>query len=423
MLWYSYSNRDEPISQEDKRAAVAAVCSRYERLNTVLIVPPDITRAHSGAGELTCMLVKHITAIEPDAHIDILPALGTHFPMTADERAEMFGDLPGHMFREHNWREGLAHLGEIPASFIAGVSGGKLDYPVTVEINELIVKGGYDAVISIGQVVPHEVVGMANGNKNILVGTGGRDMINKTHFLGAVCNMETILGTIDNPVREVFNYAEEAFLAGIPLCYIQTVIAGDKTMRGIYAGPGKEPFRTAAALSQQLNITKVNKPLNTVVVFLDPREFKSTWLGNKAIYRTRMAIADGGELIIHAPGVETFGEDREIDRLIRQYGYRGTTATRAAVKDNEDLASNLSAAAHLIHGSSEGRFSITYAPGKLTREEVEGVNFRYAGIEDVLQKYGPELLRTGYNTIKGEEIYYISNPALGLWMAEPSRGA
>lgn len=420
MLWYSCVNHDAPISQDDKRSAVIAVCGRYVRLNSILIVPPDITRVHSGAGELTRMLVEHIMSLYTDAHIDILPALGTHFPMTANERAEMFGDLPGHMFMEHNWRDGLIRLGEVPGSFISRVSGGKLNYPIAVEINKVIATGGYDAVISIGQVVPHEVIGMANGNKNILVGTGGRDTINKTHFLGAVCNMETILGTIDNPVRAVFNYAEETFLADIPLCYIQTVIAGDKTMRGISAGPGKEPFRTAAALSQQLNITNVDKPLNTVVVYLDPREFKSTWLGNKAIYRTRMAIADGGELIILAPGVETFGEDREIDRLIRQYGYCGTPATRDAVKDNEDLSVNLSAAAHLIHGSSEGRFSIIYAPGKLTREEVEGVNFRYAGIEDMLRRYDPETLSEGFNTIEGEEIYYISNPALGLWMTEAS---
>jgi hypothetical protein len=88
----------------------------------------------------------------------------------------------------------------------------------------------------------------------------------------------------------------------------------------------------------------------------------STWLGNKAVYRTRMAMADGGELIILAPGVKEFGEDHEIDRLIRKYGYRGTPATLAAVKANEELRNNLSAAAHLIHGSSEGRFNSPTAP-------------------------------------------------------------
>jgi len=418
MLFFSYSDRDVPISSADKQAAVEAVCKQYSSLATVLIVPPDITRSNSGAGELTRMLVEHITSINAEAKIDVLPALGTHFPMTAEERHEMFGDVPDHMFKEHNWRDGLAFLGEVPSEFIQKVSDGKLDYSISVEINEMIVNGGYDAVISVGQVVPHEVIGMANGNKNILVGTGGKDTINKTHFLGAACNMETILGRVDNPVRAVFNYAEEAYFSSIPLCYLQTVIGSDKEMYGLFAGTGQEPFRSAAELSRELNITHLPQRLKKVVVYLDPREFKSTWLGNKAIYRTRMAMADEGELIVLAPGVETFGEDKEIDRLIRKYGYCGTPATLAAVKENEDLAANLSAAAHLIHGSSEGRFSITYAPGHLTREEIESVYFRYAEIDELLRRYDPEKLSAGYNTVEGEEVYYIANPALGLWAAE-----
>jgi hypothetical protein len=153
-----------------------------------------------------------------------------------------------------------------------------------------------------------------------------------------------------------------------------------------------------------------------VVVYLDPAEFKSTWLGNKAIYRTRMAMADGGDLIILAPGLKEFGEDREIDRLIRKYGYRGTPATLAAVKANVELQKNLSAAAHLIHGSSEGRFNITYCPGRLTRQEIEGAGFRYADLKEMTRRYDPARLKDGWNTLDdGGQIFYISNPALGLW--------
>ena len=177
-----------------------------------------------------------------------------------------------------------------------------------------------------------------------------------------------------------------------------------------------ECFHQAAALSLKANFQMVAEPIHKAVVYLDPIEFKSTWLGNKAIYRTRMALADGGELIILAPGLKEFGEDHEIDRLIRKYGYRGTSVTLAATKANPELQLNLSAAAHLIHGSSEGRFSITCCPGHLTREEIESVNFQYADLKAMIRRYDPEKLKDGWNTLPGgETIFYISNPALGLW--------
>jgi hypothetical protein len=155
--------------------------------------------------------------------------------------------------------------------------------------------------------------------------------------------------------------------------------------------------------------------LEKVVVYLDPDEYKSTWLGNKSIYRTRMVIADGGELVVLAPGLKEFGEDKEIDRLVRKYGYIGTEKVLEAVKQNEDLQSNLSAAAHLIHGSSEGRFKITYCPGHLSREEIESVNFGYKPFSEMVDKYNPEKLSDGFNEVDSERVYFISNPGLGLW--------
>ena len=160
----------------------------------------------------------------------------------------------------------------------------------------------------------------------------------------------------------------------------------------------------------------LEQPLYKVVVYLDPAEFKTTWLGNKAIYRTRMAIADGGELIILAPGLKEFGEDAQMDQLIRKYGYSGTPRILEAVKQNPDLQANLGAAAHLIHGSTEGRFSITCCPGHITAEEIEGVGFRYADLKSMLRRYPLEKVQDGWNhTAEGERFFYISNPALGLW--------
>jgi nickel-dependent lactate racemase len=383
--------------------------------NKVLAVPPDQTRAHSRAGELT----RYAWQYYGDRIQAVLPALGTHFPMNPEQIAHMYGDMPLDLFQVHNWRTDIETLGEVPAEFIREQSEGKLSYAWPAQVNKLISRGGFDLILSIGQVVPHEVIGMANYNKNILVGTGGRDGINRSHYLGAVYGMERILGRAVNPVRNVLNYASDHFLQQLPIVYVLTVVGrredGSLAVRGLYIGDDIECFDRAAELSLKVNFEIVDEPIKKAVVYLDPEEFHSTWLGNKAIYRTRMALADDAELIILAPGVKEFGEDKTIDRLIRKYGYRGTPATLKAVEDNPELANDLSAAAHLIHGSSEGRFKITWCPGLLSKEEVEGVGFSYGDLKAMLALYDPRKLILGVNRVNGEEIFFISNPGLGLW--------
>jgi nickel-dependent lactate racemase len=283
----------------------------------------------------------------------------------------------------------------------------------------LLLEGNFDLILSVGQVVPHEVIGMANYNKNILIGTSGREGINRSHYLGAVYGMERIMGRADTLVRRVLNYASERFLKDLPIVYAHTVVGraadGGLATRGLFIGDDIRCFTLPAELSLEVNFEMLAQPLHKAVVYLDTHEFHSTWLGNKAVYRTRMALADGAELIILAPAVKEFGEDRTIDALIRKYGYHGTPATLDAVAKNPDLAADLSAAAHLIHGSSEGRFTITWCPGQLTREEVERVGFAYGDLGRMLHRYDPDKLADGFNTVDGEEIFYISNPGLGLW--------
>jgi nickel-dependent lactate racemase len=292
-----------------------------------------------------------------------------------------------------------------------------------VMVNKCLLEGNYDLILSIGQVVPHEVVGMANYTKNVCVGLGGSDLINKSHFLGAACNMEKIMGRADTPVRKAFNYAVDEFMADMPIYYMLTVIGKEQdglVMRGFYCADDEECFLKASKLSQQVNLDLLDKPIKKCVVYLTPKEFGSTWLGNKAVYRTRMVIADDGELIVLAPAVHEFGEDPDIDKLIRKYGYKGTPATMKAVEENEDIRNNLGAAAHLIHGSSEGRFKITYCTDEenMTQKEVEDAGFNWASYKEMAAKYDPEKMKDGYQTIDGEEVYYISNPALGLWALE-----
>jgi nickel-dependent lactate racemase len=350
-----------------------------------------------------------------------MPALGTHSAMGDAQLELMFGKkIPKSVFKVHDWRNDVKAMGKASSEFISELSGGKLDYEVNVEVNK-IVFDNYDLIVSVGQVVPHEVVGMANYTKNIMVGIGGSDMINKSHFLGAVSNLENIMGHADSPVRRLFNYGVDTYLSDLPIIYMQTVMARDEetgkmAMRGFFAGDGDTPFLAAAKLSVETNLQLLDKPLKTVVVYLDPEEFKSTWLGNKSVYRTRMAIADDGDLIVLAPGLQEFGEDPENDRLIRKYGYKGTPNTLKMVAENQELRDNLGAAAHLIHGSSEGRFKITYCPGdKVSAEEIKSVGFEYGDLDEMMKKYDFANLKDGMNIVNGEEVFYISNPALGLW--------
>ena len=420
MIYYQNGSTENNLSHSDLQKGLYEAFDKMGAKQKVLVVPPDYTRFQSRSGELTEMAWRYYE----DKLTDILPALGTHTPMTDSQIAHMFGDTPRTLFREHDWRNNVVTLGEVPPEYVKEVSDGAVDFSWPAQVNKLLLNQDFDLILSIGQVVPHEVVGMANHNKNILVGTGGVEGINKSHYVGAAYGMEKMMGNADTPVRRIFNYASENYLKDFPIVYVLTVVGvnqqGKLQTYGLFVGDSLDIFDMAAKLSLQVNFLMLDKPLDKIVVLLDPTEFKSTWLGNKSIYRTRMAIADGGELIVLAPSLIEFGEDKEIDRLIRKYGYFGTPQTLKAVDENEELRNNLCAAAHLIHGSSEDRFSVTYCPGKtpenLSKEEIESVGFNYGDIDEMMQLYPVKDLKEGHNIMaNGEEIYYISNPALGLW--------
>ena len=386
----------------------------------VLILPPDYTRFHSGAGAITQYFYRALT--ERGAEVDVMPALGTHAPVTESQWERMFGDIPYEKMIVHDWRRDVVRLGTIPGTYLEEITGGLWREPVDVEINRRVMDPGYDLVISPGQVVPHEVVGMSNHAKNLFVGAGGSAMINASHMVGAVYGLERMMGRENTPVRKLFDYGMEHFLRDRPVLFVLTVTTapeGRIRTHGLFIGEGRQCFREAVRLAQKTNIDFVPHGLKKCVVWLDPDEFRTTWVGNKAVYRTRMAMADGGELLILAPGVRAFGEDPQIDALIRRYGYRGRLRTLAAFErpENGDLRENMGAAAHLIHGSSDGRFRITYAVKEIPQEEIRGVGFEAADCGETVRRYDPAALRPGFNTMPdGEEVFFIPNPALGLWI-------
>jgi nickel-dependent lactate racemase len=415
-VYFAEGSTTTALTDQQLREALTACFEQLGERRRVVALPPDFTRFNSRGGLLTCMAHDYFGA----RLVDVMPALGTHVPMPPWQLEKMFPGLPTSLIRPHRWREDVVTIGHVPAEYVTEVTDGIWTKPWPAQLNKLIWEGGHDLILSIGQVVPHEVIGMANYNKNIFVGTGGSQGINESHFIGAAYGMERMMGRADTPLRRILNYAQDHFCRHLPLVYVLTVVgsdgAGGLATRGLFVGDDQECFERAAELSVKVNFTVVEEPFRKVVVYLDPEEFHSTWLGNKSIYRTRMAIDDDGELIVLAPAVQTFGEDQEIDRLIRKYGYRTTPEIMRFMRENEDLQQNLSAAAHLIHGSSENRFRITYCPGQLDRSEIEGVGYQYGDLQQVLRRYDPQRLTDGWNTMDdGERIYYISNPALGLW--------
>lgn len=421
MLYYARGSKTDIITPQEVKDILNKVFDGMGVKNRVLALPPDHTRLNSFAGPITEMIYGYFG----DKLTDIMPALGTHAPMTDAQLDMMFGSIPHSLFRVHDWRNDVVTIGEVPKEYVEEISEGKLSFSWPAQVNKLLLDKSFDLILSIGQVVPHEVIGMANYNKNIFVGTGGNEGINKSHYLGAIYGMERIMGRAKTPVRSILEYASTHFAQELPIVYIQTVLSkgddGEMKLRGLFIGDDFECFQKAAELSLETNFIMVEKPIKKCIVYLDPKEFASTWLGNKSVYRTRMALADGAELIVLAPALKEFGEDKTIDSLIRKYGYANTPAILKAVEENADIQENLGAAAHLIHGSSEGRFSITYCPGDhITKEEIESVNYGYAPYAEMMEKYNATQLKDGWNTVNGEEIFYISNPALGLW-AYPDR--
>jgi nickel-dependent lactate racemase len=406
--------RLEELMRHSVAEARRRICRRPRR---VLLLPPDITRAHSGAGRLTEILYQELAR---EAEVHVIPTLGQHVPHTSQENRRMFGSIPHERIHAHDWRAGCIRVGEVPAEFVRQSCGGVVDWPIPIYLNRMLMEDPWDLIINVGHVVPHEVLGFANHNKNYFIGLAGKETICAAHMMAATCGIENNLGQLITPVRACFNKAEDDFLGRLPDVYVQVVLARDARDRlvhtGVFVGDDLETYLQAARQSREQNITMFDEPVAKMVCVMQADEFASTWVANKAIYRTRMALADGGELVIIAPGLKRFGEQPEVDALIRKYGYCGTPHVINGYRTHADMQDLGHATAHLIHGSSEGRFTITYAPGQLTADEIEGVHFRHADLAETLVRYEPEKRKEGWNTLAdGERFFFIPTPSAGLW--------
>jgi nickel-dependent lactate racemase len=416
------------------RPEIEALCGRLvseakqrfgPSLKRVLLLPPDLTRAHSGVGWITECLYNLLAA---DSDVHVIPTLGQHVPHTEEENRRMFGSIPNERIHVHDWRNGVVDIGTIPGSLVAETTGGVADWDIPVHLNEMLVNEKWDLIVNVGNVVPHEVLGFANHNKNYFIGLGGKETICKSHLAAACYGIENNLGNLITPLRACYNWFEERNFGRFADVYLQIVTRRDDANKlvisGIYVGDDLETYLAAARASRAQNITTFAKPVKKIVAVMHADEFRGTWVANKAVYRTRMAMADGGELLILAPGLERFGEQPDVDALIRKYGYKGTERTMRLYHENADLQDLAHATAHLMHGSSEGRFTIRYAPGHLSREEIELVGYEYADLNECLKRYPPDRMNEGWNTMgDGEEVYFISTPSSGLWSTEERLGS
>jgi nickel-dependent lactate racemase len=417
MIFFSEGKPDLTIDKQRISKLLDLMLDKLGNLKRILILPPDITRFYSYAGEITCMLYEKL---KNTSYVEIMPTVGTHFPLTAEELDTMYPGIPHEIFKRHDWKNDIVRIGTIPSEIIKKLTNGLVDFPLHCEINKTLVEGRWNQIISVGQLVPHELVGIANYNKNVFIGVGGKDIIDKTHFIGAMYGLENLMGHVSSPVRKVLNYMSANFISHLPVSYILTIRGvndkGQIVTRGVYAGNDEECYFQGAALCQEVNIKLLKKEYKKVIAYLDPDEFKSTWVGNKAIFRTRMAVADGGELIILCPGINSFGEDPSNDFIIRKYGYQSVDNLLRAFKDNGDLDNYLTPLSHLLISSPENRFKVTYSAKNISRKEIESVHCTYADYEEIVKKYNPFTLKEGENIMPdGEVIYYVSKPAQGLW--------
>jgi nickel-dependent lactate racemase len=422
MPWFTYEA--PAISRQEIESHCQLLLDEArKRLNCdfkrVLLLPPDLTRAHSGAGWITETLYNLLPQ-SCDTHV--IPTLGQHVPHTEAENRWMFGSIPNDRIHAHDWRNGVTRVGVIPASKVEETTGGKANWDIPVDLNSMLMNEKWDLIINIGHVVPHEVLGFANHNKNYFIGLGGKETICASHIAAGVYGIENNLGNLITPLRACYNWAEEQFLGHLPDVYFQVVMQRDEKNQlvhsGVYIGDDLETYLMAARRSQSQNITLFDKPVKKIVAVMQADEFRAIWVANKAVYRTRMAMADGGELLIIAPGVERFGEQPEVDALIRKYGYQSSQNILHLYRqpENEDLRDIAHGTAHLLHGTSEGRFTIRYATKSLSKKEIESVYYEYADLNEALSRYNPAHMREGWNTLPdGEEVFFISTPSAGLW--------
>ena len=306
----------------------------------MLLLPPDITRAHSAAGWLTEVLYNLLC---DEAEVHVIPTLGQHVPHTPEENRRMFGAIPEERIHAHDWRGGCVPLGEIPADYVRQTTRGEADWPIPIHLNRSLDRGA---------------VGPDHQRRARRAARGARVRQSQQELFHRPWRQGDDLRVAHR--RRLLRHREQPGHAGHarPRLLQQgrransSAVCPTFTSRSSWPAATRVSWCTPASTwattwrpiwrprrqSREQNITVLDEPIQKIVCVMQGDEFFSTWVANKAIYRTRMALADGGELLVIAPGLKRFGEQPEVDALIRKYGYCGTPKVMEALSRRAAIA-------------------------------------------------------------------------------------
>jgi len=377
----------EPEVRELMGAALAQASLDGKR---VIIIIPDGTRT---APIPLMFRLFHEILDRQVAQLDFLIALGTHQPMSeeainrhvgisAEERVTRYARTG---IFNHRWEapDQMVELGEISESEVEQITNGLLRQSVKVRLNKLIFD--YDQIIICGPTFPHEVVGFSGGNKYFFPGISGAEVINFSHWLGAVITSYEVIGTKYTPVRQVIDRAA-SFIDQPKLCF--SMVVKGEAMAGLYIGSPEEAWEAASNLSSQLHINWVEKPFNRVLSVM-PKMYADIWTASKGMYKLEPAIADGGEVIIYAPHIDEISQTH--GKILDEIGYH---VRDYFVKQWDKFKHHpWGVIAHSTHlrgigeydaetGVETPRIKVTLAT-KIPRERCERVNLGYLDPETV----------------------------------------
>lgn len=351
----------------------------------VLVLIPDYTRTMP-LPQLFRLMVDTLREVR---QLDFMVALGTHPPLSHEQLIKLVGITPeeyqgkyAHIgLLNHVWDDPglLRELGTLPQERIQAIAGDywhhSLGGDVTVRINQLAMT--YDQIIILGPTFPHEVVGFSGGAKYLFPGISGAEMINVTHWLGALMTVLDTIGIENTPVREMINAA--AALVPVPVMLVSVVVQKDGLV-GMFIGDLQSAFHEAAQLSSQLQITWVDEPYQQVLSVAPPM-YDELWTAAKAMYKLDPAIADGGELILYAPHLNKVSDVH--GKYIYQIGYHVRDYFLNQWENFKNVP--LGVLAHSTHlkgsgvyenGTETPRIKVTLA-SQLSRQDCEKLNLGY----------------------------------------------
>jgi nickel-dependent lactate racemase len=380
------------LSEVETRELIAKALTQADLTGKrVLVIIPDSTR--SAPIPMMFSLFRDLLAGRVEA-LDYLVALGTHPPLSDTALSQLVGQLvvdgrvgDTQVFNHHWDRpETFITLGTIPAAEIEEISGGLLAQDVPVRLNKLILD--YDHLFICGPTFPHEVVGFSGGNKYFFPGISGPEVINFTHWLGALITSFKIIGTPYTPVRAVIDRA--ASLIDRPRLCFDMVVKTDEShnprLAGLYIGTPEEAYSAAADLSSRLHIVWVDRPFQRVLSVMPPM-YDDLWTAAKGMYKMEPAIADGGEVIIYAPHIDeiSYTHGRIIDQVgyhVRDYFVKQWDRFKDYPWGVLAHSTHLRGMGTFENGVEKPRIRVTLAT-RIPRERCERVNLGYLDPESV----------------------------------------